>query len=48
VTERVLDLGAGDDPDARATETVDLYADADHQFDLTDEWPIETEASTGS
>ncbi len=47
MTERVLDLGAGDDPDARATETVDLYADADHQFDLTETWPIETDSVDG-
>ncbi|UIP01735.1 class I SAM-dependent methyltransferase (plasmid) [Halobaculum sp. CBA1158] len=41
---RVLDLGSGTDPDPRATETVDLYAEADLQFDLDEEWPI-TEAS---
>lgn len=44
---RVLDVGAGDEPDSRGTETVDLYADADHQFDLEAEWPIETASVDG-
>lgn len=44
---RVLDIGAGDNPDPRATETVDLYADADHQFDLSEEWPIKPASVDG-
>lgn len=43
----VLDLGAGDDPDGRATETVDLYTDADHQFDLAAEWELPTDYADG-
>lgn len=37
---RVLDIGAGHDPDPRATETVDSNAPADHAFDLDDPWPL--------
>lgn len=44
---RVLDIGAGNDPDGRATETVDLYADADHQFDLGAEWPLAADSVDG-
>lgn len=44
---RVLDVGAGDSPDDRATETVDLYTDADHQFDLGKRWPLDDEAVDG-
>jgi len=44
---RIVDLGAGTHPDPRATETVDLYADADHQFDLSEEWPIATASVDG-
>lgn len=44
--DRVLDVGAGDDPDRRATETVDLFADADLEFDLEAEWPL-PDASVG-
>lgn len=38
--ERVVDLGAGDDPDSRATETADSRPVGDHQFDLDEEWPL--------
>lgn len=38
---RILDIGAGKSPDPRATETVDINADADHEFDLCEEWPID-------
>lgn len=42
VSSRVVDLGAGANPDPRATETVDLHhPHADHEFDLTEEWPFE-------
>lgn len=44
---RVLDIGAGHNPDRRATETVDVAAPADHEFDLDDEWPIETASVDG-
>lgn len=44
---RVLDIGAGVEPDARATETVDLFCKADHQFDLAEEWPLETASAHG-
>lgn len=37
---RVLDAGSGEDPDPRATETVDLNAESDHTFDLSDGWPL--------
>lgn len=36
---RVVDLGAGTDPDPRATVTADLHAPADHTVDLNEEWP---------
>jgi len=44
---RVLDIGAGDNPDPRATETVDIVADADHSFDLNDRWPFTEESVDG-
>lgn len=44
---RVLDLGAGTDPDPRATKTVDLFAEADLQFDLEDEWPLQKASVDG-
>jgi len=48
VTARVIDVGAGHEPDPRATETADLHAvGADHQFDIRDEWPFETASVDG-
>lgn len=47
VHDRVLDLGAGDAPDPRSTETVDLYADADHEFDLDESWPVDDASVKG-
>lgn len=45
MTRRVLDVGAGHDPDPRATETADLHAvGADHQFDVRDRWPFDDAA----
>lgn len=44
---RIVDLGAGDDPDDRATETVDLYCEADHRFDLGAEWELADESVDG-
>lgn len=44
---RVIDLGAGDGPDPRATETVDLYTDADHQFDLSQRWELNDSSVDG-
>lgn len=38
----VLDVGAGEDPDPRATETLDIQPPADHIADLETEWPVET------
>lgn len=35
----VIDLGAGRDPDPRSTLTADLYATADYQVNLEDDWP---------
>lgn len=43
----MIDLGAGDDPDPRATETVDLYTDADHQFDLGERWELDEDSVDG-
>lgn len=44
---RIVDLGAGIDPDRRATETVDLHAPADHQFDLSGPWPLDDASIDG-
>lgn len=44
---RVLDIGAGHNPDSRSTETVDVNAPADHDFDLDEDWPIETASVDG-
>lgn len=44
---RVIDLGAGDNPDSRATETVDLYTEATHQFDLEERWELESDSVDG-
>jgi SAM-dependent methyltransferase len=43
----VVDLGAGGDPDPRATETVDLFQPADHEFDLREEWDLPADYATG-
>lgn len=40
--DRVLEVGAGTEPDARASTTADLHAvDCDHQFDVRDAWPFD-------
>jgi len=39
---RVLDVGAGPNPDPRADETLDIQPPADHVADLGDRWPIDT------
>jgi len=44
---RVLDIGAGDDPDPRATETVDLHAEADLVYNLDAEWPVDRASVDG-
>lgn len=45
---RVIDIGAGADPDPRADETADLYyEDVDHQFDITDPWPFPDDSVGG-
>lgn len=36
--QRIVDLGAGRNPDPRATETADVRPVADHQFDIEDTW----------
>lgn len=42
MADRILDVGAGLDPDPRATETADLCAleDIDHRFDVREPWPF--------
>lgn len=49
MSERVLDVGAGKDPDPRATESADLHdlAGVDHQFDIRDQWPFDDAALDG-
>lgn len=48
VEREVIDVGAGDNPDPRASYTADLYYDgADFQFDIRDEWPFEDGQLTG-
>ena len=44
---RIVDLGAGTDPDRRATETVDLFVAADHQFDLETDWHLDDDSVDG-
>jgi predicted SAM-dependent methyltransferase len=46
---RVVDVGAGHEPDPRATETADKYAldGIDHQFDIRETWPFDTETFDG-
>lgn len=44
---RVLDLGAGEDPDPRATETVDIASPADHRFDLSETWGLSADSAEG-
>lgn len=38
----VVDVGAGEEPDERATETLDIQPPADHVADLESEWPFES------
>lgn len=39
--DRVLEIGAGTNPDPRATVTADLHdVGCNHQFDLRDSWPF--------
>lgn len=44
---RVVDLGAGTNPDPRANETVDYRDVGDHQFDLDDRWDLVTNSVDG-
>lgn len=46
---RVLDVGCGNEPDERASETADIHdLDAvDHQFDISTPWPIDDQALDG-
>lgn len=37
---RVLDVGAGPNPDPRADETLDIQPPADHVADLDADWPL--------
>lgn len=49
MTERILDVGCGNNPDPRATETADI-ADVDgveHQFDIREPWPFDDGALSG-
>ncbi|WP_433623525.1 methyltransferase domain-containing protein [Halomicrococcus sp. NG-SE-24] len=43
----ILGLGAGNNPDPRVDETVDLYAEADHRVDLNDDWELPDNYATG-
>jgi len=43
----IVDVGAGSEPDPRADVGLDLHADADLRADLTDEWPLSSNACTG-
>lgn len=38
---RVLDVGAGPNPDPRADDTLDIQPPADHVADLTEPWPFD-------
>lgn len=40
--QRVIDVGAGHEPDPRATETADVHDldSVDHVFDIREEWPF--------
>jgi len=46
---RVIDIGAGTEPDPRATETADLYDvdGVDYQFDIREEWPFGSKTVDG-
>lgn len=44
---RIVDVGAGTDPDPRADATADLHAEADYQIDLEAEWPWDDGALEG-
>lgn len=44
---RVIDLGAGDNPDQRATETADQTSGHDHRVDLDERWPFDTKSVDG-
>jgi len=46
-TDRIIDIGAGTSPDSRATETADIAPTADHQFDITDPWPLSDNSVRG-
>lgn len=46
-TDRIIDIGAGKSPDPRATETADVAPTADHQFDVTDPWPLQDNSVRG-
>ncbi|WP_425498338.1 methyltransferase domain-containing protein [Halogeometricum salsisoli] len=41
MSERIVDVGAGTNPDPRATETLDIQPPADHVADLEGKWPFE-------
>lgn len=45
----ILDLGAGTNPDPRATETHDIIPSQghDHEFDLEQEWPLPDDHADG-
>jgi SAM-dependent methyltransferase len=49
VTDRILDVGCGHDPDPRATETADAadLAHVDRQFDVTNRWPVMSQSVDG-
>lgn len=44
----ILEVGAGQSPDPRATCTADLYdVGVDHQFDIRKEWPVDSDSVDG-
>lgn len=49
MSDRIVDVGAGTDPDPRATETADLFdiEGIDHVFDIREPWPFQTESVDG-
>lgn len=49
MSRTVIDLGAGDNPDPRATATHDRIPSVSHdyQFDLEDDWEIEDDSADG-
>lgn len=43
----IVDLGAGENPDPRASTTVDINSEADIEADLSERWPFEDSSVSG-